>query len=61
MGRKSKEDSEKVIRITFSIYPETYILFKEYKANMDIKTSDSAVISYLIQKGIKSLNQDLIK
>jgi hypothetical protein len=61
MGRPIKKEDEKAMRITFSLYPEAYRLFKDYKKNMDITISDSAAISYLIRTGIKYLNGDYNK
>lgn len=56
MGRPKKQESEKVIRRTFSLYPDAYEEFLEYKRNSELRISDSAMISYLIKKGIKSEN-----
>lgn len=58
MGRPQKQEYEKVIRRTFSLYPAAWEEFENFKKEIEFEISDSALISYLIKQGIKRINEN---
>ena len=53
MGRPKKNETDKVLRKTFSLYPTALLEFNKFKSSIEFDISDSALISYLIRQGIK--------